>query len=381
MGEYEKANGINHKTGDEEEWVKVERRHQKVNKDSRTNMENNGDFVNKFRNRLNDFDKVMRDKATSYFFTNFPNSWDSKALWKMFNRYGKVVDVYVAFKRTKLGSKFGSAKIVINSSKFMKVAGKSVPVNSNINLPRQQTRFHMEDFPPFTGNTNSKPHFGSYKDVVGGSKPFNQNPTHKSITIEEDLDTRSKLDRCWVGKAKNFEVDQNAGDIIKNNGLDDCNIKYMGGLLFLFEWPSREAALKSLDAKLIWIQQWFDDVKTWKEDGESYFRLAWVNFERDNTSREESEYAFEDRKQTFQLLPSHLTDCQGKDEEDNHHLNDFPLKEEFVDQTIEMNDDECFSGDHRKSEQEVEGSMAIHSPMVEPRNMGLEDLENDNVIM
>ncbi|GKC59160.1 protein CTR9, partial [Tanacetum coccineum] len=55
----------------------------------------------KGKSRPTDFDKVMRDKATSFFFTNFPDSWDSAALWKMFSRYGKVVDVYIAFKKTK----------------------------------------------------------------------------------------------------------------------------------------------------------------------------------------------------------------------------------------------------------------------------------------
>ncbi|GJR68224.1 putative RNA-directed DNA polymerase, eukaryota, reverse transcriptase zinc-binding domain protein [Tanacetum coccineum] len=237
--------------------------------DTRNNGENNGDFVRKYRNWLSDYDRVMRDKATSYFFTNFPDSWDSSALWKMFNRYGKVIDIYVAFKRTKLGSKFGFVRfinigdsesfekrlkgimigettIVINRATFMKVAGKSVPVNFNSNLPHQQARFHMEDFPLF---------------------------------LEEDTHLRSKLERCWVGKAKNFKVLQNAWNIVKNNGLNECNIKYMGGLTFLFEWPSREAAVKSLEANLICIQQWFDDVKMWKADGDSYGRLAWITFE------------------------------------------------------------------------------------------------------
>ncbi|GKD04256.1 hypothetical protein Tco_1179230, partial [Tanacetum coccineum] len=57
--------------------------------DTRNNGENNGDFVRKSRNRLSDYDRVIRDKATSYFFTNIPDSWDSSALWKMFNRHGK----------------------------------------------------------------------------------------------------------------------------------------------------------------------------------------------------------------------------------------------------------------------------------------------------
>ncbi|GKA48205.1 nucleotide-binding alpha-beta plait domain-containing protein, partial [Tanacetum coccineum] len=161
----------------------------------------------------------MRDKATSYFFTNFPD-------YGIQLPYGRCLIVMGSFEKRLKGIMIGEAKIV-----FMKAAGKTIPVNSNKNLPRQQPRFHMDDFPLSQGTT------------------------------------------------KNFEVLQNAWDIIKNNGLDDCNIKYMGGLSFLFEWPSKEAAEKSLEANLIWIQQWFDDVKMWNEDGEPYVRLAWINFE------------------------------------------------------------------------------------------------------
>nr|GEV93823.1 Ty3/gypsy retrotransposon protein [Tanacetum cinerariifolium] len=39
-------------------------------------------------------------------FSQFLEDWDATALWKMFSRYGKVVDVYIAFKRTKRGTRF-----------------------------------------------------------------------------------------------------------------------------------------------------------------------------------------------------------------------------------------------------------------------------------
>ncbi|GKD40055.1 nucleotide-binding alpha-beta plait domain-containing protein [Tanacetum coccineum] len=94
----------------------------------------------------------MRKKATSFLFTNYSDSWDSKALWKMFNRYGIVVDVYVAFKKTKLDSRFGFVRFInigdldsfenrlkgimigdtrsiINRAKFIKVGGKGIPVD------------------------------------------------------------------------------------------------------------------------------------------------------------------------------------------------------------------------------------------------------------
>ncbi|GJT46338.1 nucleotide-binding alpha-beta plait domain-containing protein [Tanacetum coccineum] len=91
------------------EWVYVQRKQRSkgfktsninINRDNK--VESNG-----FGRRLSDFDNVMREKATSFYLSNFPDSGDTNALWKMFNHYGKVVDVYIPFKRTKQDARFG----------------------------------------------------------------------------------------------------------------------------------------------------------------------------------------------------------------------------------------------------------------------------------
>ncbi|GJZ79424.1 nucleotide-binding alpha-beta plait domain-containing protein [Tanacetum coccineum] len=177
----------------------------------------------------------MRDKAT-FFFNNFPDSWDNGALWKMFSRYGKVIDVYVAFKRTKRDTRFGfvrfinigdilsfesklegimigAEKLIINRAKFTKVGDKGVPVSEfplikpgSRPLPRVQ----------FKGQT--------FKEAVAGSiaRPSPRSNSVKSILLVEDEGLKAKLECCWVGKAKNYQVMQNAWDITKNNGLSDC---------------------------------------------------------------------------------------------------------------------------------------------------------------
>ncbi|GJU81119.1 protein CTR9 [Tanacetum coccineum] len=216
----------------------------------------------KGKSRPTDFDKIMRDKATSFFFTNFPDSWDSAALWKMFSRYGKVVDVYIAFKKTKKDTRFGfvrfinfvhletferrlkeiligESRLVINRAKFFN--------GGNVVLP-------PSDFPPLK-------------------------VSHKSLIVPTPSKRQSRLEGCWMGKAKNFQVLQNAWTILENNGLMECNVKYCGGLSFLFEWNSRETASKSLEANKIWLQQWFDDVKPWEEGGDDTGRLTWLNIE------------------------------------------------------------------------------------------------------
>ncbi|GKC50899.1 nucleotide-binding alpha-beta plait domain-containing protein [Tanacetum coccineum] len=105
------------------EWVKVTRKH----KGSKYSVQENGTRFN-------------------------ADSWDNGALWKMFSSYGKVIDVYVAFKRTKRDTRFGfvrfinigdilsfesklegimigAEKLIINRAKFTKVGDKGVPVS------------------------------------------------------------------------------------------------------------------------------------------------------------------------------------------------------------------------------------------------------------
>ncbi|GKE09530.1 nucleotide-binding alpha-beta plait domain-containing protein [Tanacetum coccineum] len=98
-----------------------------------------------------DFARKTEDNSYTFFFTRFPDSWDEKALWDLFRMYSYVLDVYLAARRTKMGTRFGFArffnvndiaslekklkgitiggvKIVINIAKYDK-QGKKVSLN------------------------------------------------------------------------------------------------------------------------------------------------------------------------------------------------------------------------------------------------------------
>ncbi|GJW38576.1 nucleotide-binding alpha-beta plait domain-containing protein, partial [Tanacetum coccineum] len=186
------------------------------------------------RPRITDFNKVMRDKATSFFFINFPDSWDSSALWKVFNRYGKVVDVYIAFKRTKMDNRFGFVRFINTGDVEAFERRLKGIIIGNSNLVINRARFNKvggadvrpSDFPPIKqsghGQTKKKsnPPPWSFKEAFLGSR---QIPT-KMIKIEEDKGIRSRLECCWTGKAKNLHVAQNEWNIVENNGLVDCKV-------------------------------------------------------------------------------------------------------------------------------------------------------------
>lgn len=47
------------------------------------------------------------EEGTSFYFSNFPEDWGTEALWKMFTRWVRVIDVYLPRKRNKAGQLFG----------------------------------------------------------------------------------------------------------------------------------------------------------------------------------------------------------------------------------------------------------------------------------
>ncbi|KAJ9551049.1 hypothetical protein OSB04_015094 [Centaurea solstitialis] len=71
----------------------------------------------------------------------------------------------------------------------------------------------------------------------------------------------------------------NVRNICKVAGLSDCAIKYLGGLSVLFEWSSKEAAEKALQANKNYLSNWFLEVKMWSPDDRPTGRLVWLNLE------------------------------------------------------------------------------------------------------
>lgn len=47
------------------------------------------------------------EEVTLYFFTNFPENWRAKNPWEVFNRWGRVQEVFIPDKRNRQGKKFG----------------------------------------------------------------------------------------------------------------------------------------------------------------------------------------------------------------------------------------------------------------------------------
>ncbi|GKB17044.1 RNA-directed DNA polymerase, eukaryota, reverse transcriptase zinc-binding domain protein [Tanacetum coccineum] len=82
--------------------------------------------------------KEVEKIATSFFVTNFPESLDAKNLWKEFQSFGRIVDAFIANKRSKTGKRFGFVrghlKKEANSESYVNVP-HAPPLNCNKGPP------------------------------------------------------------------------------------------------------------------------------------------------------------------------------------------------------------------------------------------------------
>nr|GEW06292.1 RNA-directed DNA polymerase, eukaryota, reverse transcriptase zinc-binding domain protein [Tanacetum cinerariifolium] len=60
----------------------------------------------------NMFQKEVEKVATSFFVTNFPEHIDAKGLWKVCEPYGRIVDAFIANKRSKVRKRFGFVRFI-----------------------------------------------------------------------------------------------------------------------------------------------------------------------------------------------------------------------------------------------------------------------------
>ncbi|PWA94282.1 hypothetical protein CTI12_AA052140 [Artemisia annua] len=255
---------------EEEGWTTVNRKKKNnVNREGRktTAFESMKDGYRR-RESITDFDKVMKKTATTFFFSKFPDNWDVRALWKMFEKYGNLADVYVAKKRTSGGDRFGFARfknvininaleknlatikigfdnIVINVARYNKAGDVAMRANTISNNSISGT-----------WNAGTRQHGRSYKEAVAretrSSKDEDQNiKPDMEISVEVDC----LLNRCLIENVKEIDTLSNIGHLLMAEGWYDFKIKYLGRLSILIECPSRKALDNILSNDSCWIHK------------------------------------------------------------------------------------------------------------------------------
>ncbi|PWA43216.1 hypothetical protein CTI12_AA447450 [Artemisia annua] len=202
------------------------------------------------KSQMDDVERI----ATSFYVTNFPISLDAKNLWKEFQPFGRIVDAFIANKRSKQGKRFGVIRFlgVHNEEVFAKSL-------SNIWIGSYHMPRTTHDRPIFSTNSTANfPPKKSYASVAHGdmsSKDIRQTfvDNVKSIQLGEN-DLIKVDDTTSVVLVKVKEIDT-ISNMYRFTSSKSCEAFKSNESLKIL-WTSIKVPSPSfvVDERMIWIE-------------------------------------------------------------------------------------------------------------------------------
>nr|GEV22983.1 RNA-directed DNA polymerase, eukaryota [Tanacetum cinerariifolium] len=235
----------------------------------------------------------------SVYITNFPDNVNSRDLWRECSVYGTVVDVFIPFKKSKAGKRFAFVRFikVFNLDRLVKNLctlwiGKYHLFANQVRYDRpHKSSVHKSNFPPLNGmNKVQRPRdkslgskqvkegMGSYISVVNGTSP----PVYPgslissapALVLNDVCIVERDFSRCVMGKVKDFDSIPNLQSILADEGFENANLSYLGGLWVMFEFDKVESKTKMMNH--IGINSWFQVIQEVIQDFVSKERKVYM---------------------------------------------------------------------------------------------------------
>ncbi|GJW01990.1 RNA-directed DNA polymerase, eukaryota [Tanacetum coccineum] len=256
---------------------------------------NNGEWTT-----VNRRSRKQRATTTSYYFTDIPTGWNETALWKLFAKYGRISDVYLAKKKSKDGKSFGFARflnitnppsfekslnsitigthrLTVNIARYQngvanKLTTKPIPTHDAVKLPPKQPTTLPAYHRTFSNVVNTIP-----THIPPPPIPTHIPPPPTPITIHPCPDLISKLSNSLIGELYSIDTLPNLSSIFDDNGFPDIRTKYLGGLSVLLELETKTPT--SMLLKNSSVKSCFKTLNPWNNKFKHEDRLVWLSIE------------------------------------------------------------------------------------------------------
>jgi len=250
----------------------------------------------------------------SFFFSNFPHDHEERDMWKIFQRWGRIKDIFISrrlnIKRQRFGFVrfhevveedelerrlndiwIGTWKLRANKAKYTKVTGTSKERNADLNglkapQQRQEQRVshRVHTHPPAGFNITR-----SYAHAVTMDRrqPFNQaglvgNVKAKGHTelnmahingVKEEVEW---LRNSFVGKLSDVGMVQ----VVKESFIMECvdfiRVRYLGGQYVLLTGESDGMVQKTLKNNKEMMAALFESIVPWEESFAVDEKVVWI---------------------------------------------------------------------------------------------------------
>ncbi|KAK7255912.1 hypothetical protein RIF29_29340 [Crotalaria pallida] len=249
------------------------------------------------RTRLG-FQGRFSNETITFYVTKFPDDWGTKELWKTFQRWGRVVDVFIPLKRNKIGDRFafiryqhvrdskdlekqldkmiiGSTKVFVNLTKF------------NRNDKQGDTTTHRETILQKNAYNNKgglsyaqalRQNANPQRPARGGEdRGKEEDPDWKGMTVRIEEKEWGWLKGAHVGKLRELEIVEGIHDAMQEEGITTIKTLHMGGDLMLLMPLEGEEIMEILKDTEEVFSNWFVYIKPWEENDIAGYRITWLN--------------------------------------------------------------------------------------------------------
>ncbi|KAK2430143.1 hypothetical protein P8452_43597 [Trifolium repens] len=219
--------------------------------------------------------------TTSFFCTNFPDEATTGDLWKIFQGFGKVGEVYIPKKKDKKGKRFGfvkfkevddvealseslkevwmgSFKLWVNLSRFKRSDGKGEQAKS---IPVPKPGVFLEER-----------RFGkSFRTALMGGKTI---PQVLKVPVNEDL--CKELQGSMVGVLAREKDVRRIQTTLFMEGFRAITVTHMGGNMVLLRSAVEGDVSRLIRSKNECLQYYFSELKPWNPGLLAIQREVWV---------------------------------------------------------------------------------------------------------
>jgi len=227
---------------------------------------------------------------TSFFFTNFPDHFFERDLWKFFQRWGRVLDVFISRKLNARNQRFGFVrfhgvadffclereldtiwigmwKLQVNLPKYRRSEvtrkdwnAKSRPVRvRNVWKPKEQQK---------------KVSYGHV--VVSGEFANCSHESARATSFNVQVESTSWLEGCFIGCIREVSCMQSIKESFIMGGFSLVRLRYLGERSILLSCDDEGVLERLIAENKAWFDGLFSSVVPWDGSFLVKERFAWV---------------------------------------------------------------------------------------------------------
>ncbi|GJU37673.1 nucleotide-binding alpha-beta plait domain-containing protein [Tanacetum coccineum] len=231
--------------------------------------------------------------STSIFVTNFPDHTKAKDLWNVCKQYGQVVDAFIPDRKSKAGKRYGFVRFIRVYDVDRLVSNLCTLWMGSHHLHANVARFQRPPAVNSGGYTHQNGNYvpkkteansnnghrtdkRSYVNVVNGDTKSTE-ACEPALLLDESCLNQLDYSLGLLGKVKEFSSFDNMRMVLGNEGFDDINLRYMGGMWIMIDFKTEDTKAKFQSC--LGATSWFSLLIQASKEFVIDERITWVDIE------------------------------------------------------------------------------------------------------